>query len=81
MSKRRPFLGALKEAFQGESADLAKPVKSYQSHEERRIEFESSDCWNEKDADNCPQDYLNIASLANLATVEQKKDDSAQEDR
>ncbi|KAL7907930.1 hypothetical protein GGI35DRAFT_73506 [Trichoderma velutinum] len=37
-SKRRPFFGALKEAFQGESAGLTKPIKSYQSHEERRLE-------------------------------------------
>lgn len=40
-SKRRPFLGALKEAFQGESVGLTKPIKSYQSREERQ--FESDD--------------------------------------
>ncbi|KAM0254274.1 hypothetical protein ACHAQJ_006964 [Trichoderma viride] len=50
-SKRRPFFGALKEAFQGESAGLVKPVKSYQSHEERQ--FESSDDGEEElDADS-----------------------------
>ncbi|EGR46355.1 uncharacterized protein TRIREDRAFT_110023 [Trichoderma reesei QM6a] len=36
-STRRPFLGALKEAFQGESATLTKPIKAYQSQEERRF--------------------------------------------
>ncbi|KAL7899042.1 hypothetical protein HDV63DRAFT_379076 [Trichoderma sp. SZMC 28014] len=51
-SKRRPFLGALKEAFKGESAELTKPVKSYQSREERRIEFESSEDEEELDADS-----------------------------
>ncbi|PNP51502.1 hypothetical protein THARTR1_07942 [Trichoderma harzianum] len=42
-SKRRPFFGALKEAFQGESAGLSKPIKSYQSHEERRLESDDDD--------------------------------------
>ncbi|KAL7930616.1 hypothetical protein V8C35DRAFT_156648 [Trichoderma chlorosporum] len=42
-SKRRPFFGALKEAFQGESAGLTKPIKSYQSHEERQLESEDED--------------------------------------
>lgn len=42
-SKRRPFLGALKEAFQGESAGLSKPIKSYQSIEERQLASEDED--------------------------------------
>ncbi|RFU73069.1 hypothetical protein TARUN_9188 [Trichoderma arundinaceum] len=42
-SRRRPFLGALKEAFQGESAGLTKPIKSYQSHEERQFESEDEE--------------------------------------
>ncbi|KAL7795048.1 hypothetical protein V8C37DRAFT_375398 [Trichoderma ceciliae] len=42
-SRRRPFLGALKEAFQGESAGLTKPIKSYQSHEERQLESDEEE--------------------------------------
>ncbi|KAI9155222.1 hypothetical protein HJFPF1_07800 [Paramyrothecium foliicola] len=35
---KRPFLGVLKAAFQGESTGYMKPPKAYQSHEERLYE-------------------------------------------
>ncbi|POR35751.1 Uncharacterized protein TPAR_04069 [Tolypocladium paradoxum] len=36
---RRPFLGVLKEAFQGESSGHTTQPKSYQSHEQRKVDY------------------------------------------
>ncbi|CAG9993857.1 unnamed protein product [Clonostachys byssicola] len=42
-SPRRPFFGLLKEAFQGESKELPRPPATYQSKEERRIDYYDDD--------------------------------------
>ncbi|KAH0493619.1 hypothetical protein TgHK011_000278 [Trichoderma gracile] len=65
-STRRPFLGALKEAFQGESATLTKPIKAYQSQEERR--FASDDDSLEDDQTELDADSQYMQSNSELSS-------------
>lgn len=53
---KRPFLGMLKEAFQGESGGYKKPSISYQSHEERRYDDDDDEHYDDDDDDDYSED-------------------------
>ncbi|KAL6862302.1 hypothetical protein J3F83DRAFT_208682 [Trichoderma novae-zelandiae] len=57
-SKRHPFLGALKQAFQGESAGLSKPIKAYQSREERRFASDDDELEDEETEHDADSQYM-----------------------
>lgn len=72
---RRPFLGMLKEAFQGESKGAISTPTAYQSHEERKYE-EDVDDWEDPESSYRQSDSLSSSSIDDDRTISDEDDRS-----